>query len=242
MKIKRFLTSIAFVSSIALSGCGGKSNNKKEDNTTGKTPAISFSFESTTNSRTKDNVSGDDYYIDYVFNQDNAANLFKKPNDPLLKQGVSGKSLYMDGFSTHIRVNDYETPTNKITFSTWVAPRGFENLNRYGNETVARGHPRMTSLFNWGHMENEEGFLFGYGRLGLWGLQMNLHNVETGNNIFVGYYDPINTLPLYEWSHIAATFDGDSGYIALSFNGKISYEAIIPDLKGCEIDVSQPFF
>ena len=126
-----------------------------------KNLALSFSFEDVSGSKTKDNVSGEKYKIDYVFSEDNAASLFKKPNDPLQKQGVSGKSLYMDGFSTRIRVSDYEAPKNKLTFSTWVAPRGFENLNKYGNEFNCKGHPRMTALFDWGHMENDEGFLFG---------------------------------------------------------------------------------
>ena len=69
-----------------------------------KKAALSFSFEDVTNSRTLDNASGEKYKVDYVFSQDNAAILFKKPNDPLQKQGVHGKSLYMDGFSTKIRV------------------------------------------------------------------------------------------------------------------------------------------
>ena len=244
MRIKHLLKSLVFITAITLSSCnGGGKDSENIKPIVEHNPAVSFSFESTLNSRTYDNASKKDYTIDYVFSEENADKLFKKPNDPLLKQGVNGKSLYMDGFSTHIKVKDYEAPTNKITFSTWVAPRGFENLNRYGNETVARGHPRMTSLFNYGHMEDEEGFLFGYGRLGLWGLQMNLHNTETSENIFVGYYDPINTLPLYEWSHIAATFDGETGYICLSFNGKVSYEAIIPDLVNTEIiESSEPLY
>ena len=237
---KQLFTTLLFTALLSLSGCGQKSddknNQKPEEN--GKNPAISFSFDELNGSYTKDNASNHSYRIDYVFAQENAADLFKKPNDPLLKQGVHGKSLYMDGFSTKIKIDDYEGPTNKLTFSTWVAPRGFENLNKYGNEFSCKGHPRMTSLFNWGHMENAEGFLFGYGRLGMWGLQMNLHNKETNEDVFVGYYDPINTLPLYEWSHIAATFDGDTGYICLTFNGKVSYEALIPDLANTEIIAS----
>ena len=236
MRKNQLFLALLFTTLLSLGGCGQKNQNNNQkyiDN--GKNLAISFSFDSTNGSYTKENASGSSYRIDYVFAEENAADLFKRPNDPLLKQGVHGRSLYMDGFSTKIRINDYEAPTNKLTFSTWVAPRGFENLNRYGNEYSCKGHPRMTSLFNWGHMENAEGFLFGYGRLGMWGLQMNLHNKETGEDIFVGYYDPINTLPLYEWSHIAATFDGDTGYICLTFNGKVSYEALIPDLANTEI-------
>ena len=247
MKRKFILPSLLFITLLSLGACTTSSKTSSEEEkkpvSSGFNPALSFSFDSTNGSYTKENATNSSYRIDYVFAEENASILFKKPNDPLLKQGVSGKSLYMDGFSTKIKIDDYEAPTNKITFSTWVAPRGFENLNRYGNETIARGHPRMTSLFNWGHMENEEGFLFGYGRLGLWGLQMNLHNTETGENIFVGYYDPINTLPLYEWSHIAATFDGETGYICLTYNGKVSYEAIIPDLANTEIvESTEPLY
>lgn len=243
MKIRNVFIPLIFITSLSLGACSSKKNNNNKGNELGYTPAVSFSFDSLEGSYTKDAGSNNTYRIDYVFAEENKDSLFKKPNDPLLKQGVSGKSLYMDGFSTHIRMGDYEAPSNKITFSTWVAPRGFENLNRYGNETIARGHPRMTSLFNWGHMEDEEGFLFGYGRLGLWGLQMNLKNIETGENVFVGFYDPINTLPLYEWSHIAATFDGETGYICLTFNGKVSYEAILPDLMNTEIvPSSEPLY
>ena len=101
-----------------------------------KTAALSFSIDDVTGSYTKDNVSGDDYLVNYVFNEQNKDRIFKKPNDPLLKQGVHNKSLYMDGFSTNISIEDYEAPKNKITFSTWVAPRGFENLNRYGISIV----------------------------------------------------------------------------------------------------------
>ena len=239
---KRQLLPLIFTVLFALCGCqtshlsqSTSQNNDKGPYEYNKQAALSFSFDDVSHSRTEDNVSHEKYRIKYVFSEDNAEILFKKPNDPLLKQGVSNKSLYMDGFSTSITINNYEEPTNKITFSTWVAPRGFENLDKYGNETPAAGHPRMTSLFNWGVMENGEGFLFGYGRLGLWGVQLSLHNTETGEDIFAGYYDPINTLPLYEWSHIAATFDGETGYICLTFNGKVSYEALIPDLANTRI-------
>ena len=240
MRKGNLLALISLVGSLSLGACSSSGGSNSKGDTALPSAALSFSFESTTDSVTKDNVSGKNYVIDYVFSERNEQELeedggpfvlFKKPNDPLQKQGVSGKSLYMDGFSTKITVNDYKAPTNKLSFSTWVAPRGFENLDRYGNEFICKGHPRMTALFDYGHMENGEGFLFGYGRLGLWGLQMNLYNTEKEQYVFVGFYDPINTLPLYEWSHIAATFDGETGYICLTFNGEVAYEAILPDLK-----------
>ena len=236
MKKTHLIALLPCILSLTLGGCNNVNTGGNE--TVSTSAVVSFSFDSVEGSYTRDNGANKNRIIDYVFAEENAGSLFKKPNDPLLKQGVHGKSLYMDGFSTKIDITDYDGPTSKVTFSTWVAPRGFENLNKYGDDTVARGHPRMTSLFNWGNMETGEGYLFGYGRLGLWGLQMNLHNASKGQDVFVGFYDPINTLPLYEWSHIAATFDGETGYICLMFNGKVSYEAILPDLVGTEIVMS----
>ena len=54
----------------------------------------------------------------------------------------------------------------------------------------------------------------------------------------VGYYDPLNTLKLYEWNHIAACYDGKTGYIALFYNGERAYEAYIPKLVDTEIILS----
>lgn len=241
MRKRNLLTLLVFVSSLAVGACSSSGDTPQGN--LPSSPAVSFSFESTTGSYTKNNANNKDYVIDYVFSKQNEEELqlagwdglFKKTNDPILKQGVSGKSLYMDGFSTKIAVRDYQAPSKKLTVSTWVAPRGFENLNRYGDQYICKGHPRMTSLFDWGHMENGEGFLFGYGRLGLWGLQMNLYNEDRGEYVFVGFYDPINALPLYEWSHIAATFDGEKGYICLTFNGQVTYEALLPDLENTRI-------
>lgn len=196
---------------------------------------VSFSFDELNGCYALNTANNREYKVDYVFNESNAANLFKKPNDPLLKQGASGKSLYMDGFSTRVKVDDYDDPISQITFSSYIAPRVFENVFYYGDQSVARGHTRLTSIFNKGNIELCEGFLFGYGRLGLWGMQLALHSYETGEDFMVGFYDPLHSLELYEWSHIAATFDGDEGYVCLTYNGEVAYEAIIPDLANTYI-------
>ena len=101
-------------------------------------------------------------------------------------------------------------------------------------------HPRL--LINKGDIEMCEGFLLGYGRLGLWGVQLALHSEETGEDFVVGFYDPINALPLYEWSHVAVAFDGKTGYIGLFFNGEKAYEALIPELVSTSIiSTEEPF-
>ena len=216
-------------------GCIKPNKPDNEETEKKSTLLLNYSLDETEGSLTKESVSGKDYTINYVFNAQNANQLFKEPNDPLRRPGVKGNALYMDGFSNNIVNKDFIAPSSAITMSAWVAPRVFENIVYYEGSTDAAGHTRMTSIINKGDIEMCEGFLLGYGRLGLWGIQMALHNNETEEDFVVGFYDPINALPLYEWSHVAVSFDGNSGYIALFYNGQKSYEAIIPELVATSI-------
>ena len=128
---------------------------------------LHYALDEEDGSLAKESVSGDDYTINYVFNEQNAANLFKEPNDPLRRPGVKGNSLYMDGFSNYIVNKDFTVPDSAITMSAWVAPRVFENIVYYDGASAGAGHTRMTSIINKGDIEMGEGFLLGYGRLGL---------------------------------------------------------------------------
>ena len=205
--------------------------------------AVSYSFDEEGGSTAREAVSQKDYKINYVFGEDNAENIFKAPSDPLRRTGVKGRALYMDGFSNSITNRDFKLPSSAVTLSAWVAPRVFENLPNYGDGSDAAGNPRLTSVINKGNVEAGEGFLLGYGRLGLWGIQLALHNTETDEDFVVSFYDPINTLPLYEWSHIAVSYDGKTGYIGLFFNGAPSYEAVIPELAETRIvDSEDPLY
>lgn len=205
--------------------------------------AVLYSFDEEGGSTAREAVSQKDYKINYVFGEDNAENIFKAPSDPLRRTGVKGKALYMDGFSNSITNRDFKLPSSAVTLSAWVAPRVFENLPNYGDGSDAAGNPRLTSVINKGNVEAGEGFLLGYGRLGLWGIQFALHNTETDEDFVVSFYDPINTLPLYEWSHIAVSYDGKTGYIGLFFNGAPSYEAVIPELAETRIvDSEDPLY
>ena len=181
------------------------------------------------------NANNQEYKIDYLFNEENQDKIFKEASDPLFKQGAVGHSLYMDGHSTKMVFRDIRSPKQKLTASCYIAPRGFENVFDYNYDSVARGHSRLTSILNKGDIEMGEGFLFGYGRLGKWGLQLCLRNNDTGDEFMMGFYDPINDLKLYEWNHIAVSYDGVTGYIGLFYNGVASYESYIPELVNSEI-------
>lgn len=203
--------------SFALSGCA-----KSEGNL-----LVSYSFDSLDGNRTVNGANGKKYKIDYVFNAENQDVLYKPASAPLLKSGVKGKSLYMDGFSVRIENEDFVMPKKQITLSAWVAPRVFEELGDYGGD--AAGYKRLTTVLGQSSLEIAEGFSFGYGAQGLWGVEFAITN-EAGNDVVWGFYDPVNALPLYEWSHIAVSIDLNEGYLALSYNGEISYQTVMTEM------------
>lgn len=201
---------------------------------------MDFDFDTHNGSNIINHADDKEYKIDYLFNESNQDRIFKESSDPLFKQGVgeNSESLYLDGHSTKMKFNNIDIPENKFTVSCWIAPRGFENVFDYDWNSIARGHQRMTSILNQGNIEIGEGFLFGYGRLGKWGLQLNLVNNDTYETKMWGFYDPLNKLELYKWNHICASFDGDTGYIGLFFNGQRAYESYIPELRNTSIAYS----
>ena len=241
MRFNRFVALFIILVMLLITATGCKNDSDpdsdKDTNTVEgeSTLQLKYSLDESEGSLAKESVSGKDYTINYVFNAQNADTLFKEPNDPLRRPGVKGNALYMDGFSNNIVNKDFVAPSSAITLSAWVAPRVFENIVYYDGASDAAGHTRMTSIINKGDIEMCEGFLLGYGRLGLWGIQLALHNEETGEDFVVGFYDPINALPLYEWSHVSVAFDGETGYIGLFYNGEKSYEALIPELVATSI-------
>ena len=241
MKFNRFIALFIILITLLVTaiGCNNNSDSDSDKDNGGSegesTLKLKYSLDESEGSLTKESVSGKDYTINYVFNEQNADSLFKEPNDPLRRPGVKGNALYMDGFSNNIVNKDFIAPSSAITMSAWVAPRVFENIVHYDGASDAAGHTRMTSIINKGDIEMCEGFLLGYGRLGVWGIQLALHNEETGEDFVVGFYDPINALPLYEWSHVSVVFDGETGYIGLFYNGEKSYEALIPELVSTSI-------
>ncbi|MBO6279986.1 MAG: GH32 C-terminal domain-containing protein [Bacilli bacterium] len=235
-KINKLLT--LFLTSFVLFSCTSNGAGSSSSHDYSKNLKINFDFDSHDKEYIINKATGERQKVNYIFNESNAEKIFKAPSDPLFKQGVHGSSLYLDGHSTRMILNDFDTPTDKLTISCWIAPRGFENLVDYDWESIARGHPRLSAIANQGHMENGEGFTFGYGRLGKWGLQLCLHNNETDDDFMMGFYDPLNKLKLYEWNHIAASYDGKTGYIALFYNGQRAYESYIPELVDTEIITS----
>ena len=190
-------------------------------------PVAYYAFDEGQGSQTTEAVSGRSLTIQNVFSEENQANLMKPASDPLWREGVKGNCLYMDGISNYIQDDSFENiRTGSLTVSAWVAPRVFENnFNPEG----------LTCIVGKGDVGFNEGWLLGYGYLGTWGLKVALEDPETGDVFTAAFYDPENYLPLYEWSHVAASYDAPSGRICLYLNGELVYEQIYAEYAGCEM-------
>ena len=100
MKFNRFIALLIVMVMLlsAVSGCQIKnpdepnSDMNKDD---ASSLVLHYSLDEPTGSLARESVTGKDYKINYVFNEENADNLFKEPNDPLRRTGVKGNALYM---------------------------------------------------------------------------------------------------------------------------------------------------
>jgi beta-fructofuranosidase len=129
---------------------------------------------------------------------------FQPPKEPVWREGISGKALSFDGYSTYIRrpVGEVRKPISGLTICAWVAPRSYE----YGSEN------RLAAIANQHCRERAEGYVFGMTRYGAWSLQLGTSG--EWNEV----WSRERVLPLYEWSFIAATYNGQT--MKLYLNGK----------------------
>ncbi|XEC93551.1 GH32 C-terminal domain-containing protein [Paenibacillus tarimensis] len=132
--------------------------------------------------------------------------VYQPTQSPMWKSdGVSGGTLLFDGYSTWVTRTPDEIPApgKAITVEAWVAPRSFE----HGDEG------RLSAIVNQHNREAKEGFILGHYRHGAWGFQF-------GTGIEWREVMSDRLLPLDEWSHVAATYESDTGIAALYLNGE----------------------
>ncbi|WP_345240440.1 GH32 C-terminal domain-containing protein [Pontibacillus salipaludis] len=161
-----------------------------------------WSFDEGSGTETNEQVTNTSDPIAYHLNE----GVYQSAQDPLWKSdGVSGGALLFDGYSSFVtkKSNEIAAPSDAITVEAWVAPRNFE----HGDEG------RLSAIINQHDREEKEGFLFGHGRHGTWGLQFG-----TGSEWREVMSDSL--LPLDEWTHVTATYDSATGEAVLYQNGE----------------------
>ncbi|WP_036644676.1 GH32 C-terminal domain-containing protein [Paenibacillus sp. oral taxon 786] len=155
--------------------------------------------------------------IQYVFNQAE----FTGPVDPQWRQGVVGRGLLFDGYSTFIthparEMDRMQEPKllSALSIGVWVAPRSYD----WGYEG------KLAAIVNRHHRDRHQGYLLGMFRHGRWSFQLGL---DQGGWKEVWSPDGCE-LPKHEWSYVNAVFDGDRGEIKLYLNGRAIASSEVP--------------
>ena len=153
----------------------------------------------------------EDAELRYVFNDP----VYQaEPQDPQWRQtGVVGGSLLMDGYSNYVRYSedDIILSGSALTVSAWIAPRMFEWDDP---NAAANGTEFLTAVVSQYDEAGNAGVLLGYHRHGAWSFQVGI------GDRFVKLWDDGHPIQKYEWNHIAATFDGATGQMAMYLNGE----------------------
>ncbi|HUC92901.1 MAG TPA: GH32 C-terminal domain-containing protein [Paenibacillus sp.] len=125
--------------------------------------------------------------------------------DPQWRKGISGKSLWFDGYSTYIRraAADIAKPVDALTITAWVAPAAYD----LGAEQ------RLSAIVNQHDREARQGYILGLYRHGTWSLQLGF------GDEWVEVWSLEHTIPLHKWSFVAATYDKACGELKLYLNG-----------------------
>ncbi|UQQ37631.1 GH32 C-terminal domain-containing protein [Paenibacillus polymyxa] len=176
-----------------------------------------WAFNEGTGTRALESVSQVQDKIQYVFNQAE----FTKPCPPRWRQGVIGKGLLFDGYSTYIAHSFDEGNQNTepeyrsaLSIGVWVAPRSYE----WGDDG------KLSAIVNRYNLDRKQGYLLGMFRHGSWSFQVGL---EGGD--WKELWSPDgHELPKNEWSYVNAVFDGNQGEIKLYLNGSEIASAAVP--------------
>ncbi len=129
--------------------------------------------------------------------------LYKQPESPRRRNGVKNTALWFDGWSTYITYDSYVLPKS-FTISVWIAPRSWE----YPDGQVSA----IVGKYN---RYDKSGFLLGYHDYGSWSLMLGV------GSKWVVLEDENNKLERFEWTHIAATYDDETGDVAIYKNGDV---------------------
>lgn len=166
--------------------------------------ASHWQFNEGEGNHTRDEVTGIDDKIEYVFNEA----LDKPSTDPIWRDGINGKALLFDGYSTYLErdSSEFSKLTDAVTVEAWVAPRAYE----WGNEG------KKSVIVNQHDVGKNEGFILGMGRHGSWSFEVGLN----GSWVEV-WADETKPLEKFKWSHIVATYDKQNSQLRLYLNGEL---------------------
>lgn len=141
----------------------------------------------------------EDAKIDYYL----TTAMYKSPESPRRRTGIENTALWFDGWSTYITYDNYTLPQS-FSISVWIAPRSWEYPD--GQVSAIAGKYSRS---------DKTGFLLGYHDYGSWSFTLG-----TGSKWIV-LEDENNKLERFEWTHIVASYDDETGVARIYKNGEI---------------------
>ncbi|WP_246183515.1 S-layer homology domain-containing protein [Paenibacillus methanolicus] len=152
-----------------------------------------------------DEVRNKDDAVHYVFKDAK----YKPNSEPLWREGIDGKGLLFDGYSTWIArpANEIAKPADEITIEAWVSPRSYE----WGDQG------KLSAIVNQYDSDTRTGYILGMGRHGKWSFQVGINGKWVG-----AWAADDKPLPKSEWSHVAATYSKTDGKLKLYLNGELA--------------------
>lgn len=195
MKMKFVIAALLLV--LTLAGC-----TRTDGPTEGVVPVgegkqiMYFSFDED-GSQVTEMSSQSSYPVHYVF--ENAK--YKQSESAKRVDGVSGKALSFDGYSTFIEAEAVSEDTQALTVSLWVAPRAY----------ATRTDGKLTGLVS--SMGVAGGFDLGMYNYGTWCFE------AITNKGSYKLWSEEAVIDLYRWNYLTAVFDGKAGQMRLYKNG-----------------------
>jgi len=146
-----------------------------------------------------------------------------EPVEPYRPNGVSGKALNFDGYSTYASFEE-AIGGSKLTVEAYVCPRVF----MWDGPATPREQQLAQVIVGSYDESAKQGFLVGVTKHGY-----PAFRVGTGDHWYSLSTEDGMTLPTYEWSRITAVFDGEAGEMKLYINGEEAGSMTVE--AGCEI-------
>ncbi|RCW45435.1 GH32 C-terminal domain-containing protein [Paenibacillus prosopidis] len=149
--------------------------------------------------------------VHYVFNDAQ----YKPNSEPLWKNGINGKGLLFDGYSTWIErsADQIAKPDDEISIEAWVAPRSYE----WGDMN------QLSAIVNQHDKAAKKGYILGMGRHGKWSFQAGINGEWA--EVWAAEDKPLNK---FEWSYIVATYSKSDAKLKLYLNGELAGEQNAP--------------
>lgn len=178
-----------------LAGCAEDAGSGLEgENHVKQTMYISFDEDG---AQVTEMISQKNYPVHYVF--ENAK--YKQPESAKRVDGVSGKALSFDGYSTFVEAEAVAEDTKALTVSLWVAPRAY----------ATRTDGKLTGLVS--SLGVAGGFDLGMYNYGTWCFE-----AITNKGSYKLWSEEV-VIDLYQWNYLTAVFDGKAGQMRLYKNG-----------------------